>query len=200
MLGVESGTSIFDLDGTVQNLLDQYLAINPNANFDEVYESILSPYEDKINYRTISPRLFECAAMKTCMILFKGSYQGILLPNVHYIPLEKDFSNINEVLIKINNLTFVNELLERAYEDLIKNNKYHYSSFVGEFDVTIGSFIKNKYDNEISNKITSLLNMDYAYRMIIARLKRRLIIFPGRNLIKRIYFKLTKKGNTQCAE
>ena len=42
--------------------------------------------------------IFETAAFRVCLILFPGSYSGILKPNIHFIELEKDFSNISEVL------------------------------------------------------------------------------------------------------
>ena len=45
-----------------------------------------------------SPRIFEAAAFQVCLILFPGSFGQVLKPNVHFIKLEKDFSNIEEVL------------------------------------------------------------------------------------------------------
>ena len=118
MLGVEAGVSIFDIDGKAEKVSKNYLLDNPNATFDEVHRAVLQPFEDKVFYRMISPRIFECAAFKTCMILYEGKYNGIIKPDVHYIPLKKDFSNIDEVMPKFMILISM-ELIDNAYKDLI---------------------------------------------------------------------------------
>ena len=61
----------------------------------------LPRWEDNVYYRTISPRHFEAAAFRICQVLFEGRYSGVLEPMVHYIPLKKDFSNIDEVIRRI---------------------------------------------------------------------------------------------------
>ena len=58
----------------------------------------LPRWEDVVFYRTISPRHFEAAAVRVCQILFEGRYSEAMEPMVHYIPLKKDFSNLDEVL------------------------------------------------------------------------------------------------------
>ena len=57
-----------------------------------MYERLLAQYDGKgVYYLTMSPRVFEAAAVRSCQILFEGRYSGILEPMVHYIPLKKDF-------------------------------------------------------------------------------------------------------------
>jgi hypothetical protein len=48
----------------------------------------------------VSPKLLESARLGTALILFRGSYAGVIEPDKHYIPLEKDFSNIEGALRK----------------------------------------------------------------------------------------------------
>ena len=135
MLGVEAGTSIFDIDGKAEKACEEYLLNNPNALFEEVHNAVLKPFEDKIFYRTISPRIFEASAFKILMILFEGEYNGIIKPYVHYLPLKDDFSNFNEIInILINEKKLVDEIIINAYNDLIKSKKYSYRNFVGYFD------------------------------------------------------------------
>lgn len=129
-LGTMSGTSIFDLDGSVERLVSQYLGAMPYASFEEVSEQILSGYEGNIPYRAISPRLFEYAAFGAAMILFEDTYDGVVKPNVHYIPLAKDFSNIDTVLDQMQDNKFVESLRHQAYDDLILSGKYHYRKLV----------------------------------------------------------------------
>ncbi len=87
-------TSIFDIDDTVRPQYERLTAEHPGISFDEAYAKLLHRFEDKIRYRTISPRHFEAAAFRVCQILFEGRYSEIMQPMIHYIPLKKDFSNV----------------------------------------------------------------------------------------------------------
>jgi len=184
-LGVESGTSIFDLSGSIEKKVNEYIDDNPNASFHEVEELILNPFEDVINYRAISPRLFECAAMRTCMILFVGEYQGIIKPDIHYIPLRKDFSNYNDVVTKMNNRAYVSGLINRAYEDLIDSKAFEYGEFIKTFDEIIRQSLPPVPSKTVSHHVvTRLFESDQWFRILKANLRHR--AFPGRELIKKL--------------
>jgi hypothetical protein len=132
-LGVEAGSSIIDLDGSVRSAYEQLIADHPDTPFEEIAPH-LEQWEGNVPYRTISPRHFEAAALRTCQILFEGTYSGILQPMVHYIPLEKDFSNFDEVLSMFRNDELRQQLTENAYRDLIASGDYSYRRFAEEFD------------------------------------------------------------------
>jgi hypothetical protein len=51
--------------------------------------------------------------------MFPGEYSGIVEPWRHYVPLEKDFSNMAEVAARLRDDRFVTELTERAHADLV---------------------------------------------------------------------------------
>jgi len=200
MLGVESGTSIFDLTGQIQKQVRQFLEVHPTATFSQVESEILEPHEEKINYRAISPRIFECAALRTCMILFRGGYQNILVADQHYIPLEKDFSNFDEVVLKMNNIDLVKEVTERAYQDLICSGTYSYSSFIQRFDGDISSRLNvAEGSNKSDEKVDGLLNRDLLFRRLVAYIKQmRYISFPGRESLANAAYKLGYKRNVRC--
>lgn len=141
MLGTESGVSITDFDGSIEFKTMEYLQANPHADFWEVYEHVLRPFEGNLVENTISPRVFECAAHRTAMILFPGEYSKILEPWVHYIPLQKDFSNIDEVVSKLRDTDFLKALTERTYNDLIDSGRYSYRAMIKEFDEIVESHL-----------------------------------------------------------
>ena len=87
-----------------------------------------------IPYRTISPRHFEAAAARSCQILYEGHYSGVMEPDVHYIPLRKDFSNFNDVIEAFRDPKLRRRLTERAHSDLVASGRYSYESFVAGFD------------------------------------------------------------------
>jgi len=134
MLGVESGASVFDFDGTLQRKVDDYVAANPQAGFREVQQKFLGPYEGLIRLNQISPRCFECAALGTVMVLYEGGYSGVLEPWRHYIPLHKDFSNFGEVLGVLKDNARLQEIANRAREEIGRNPEYSFRGFIGRFD------------------------------------------------------------------
>ena len=133
-LGTESGASIADFDGSVEAQVKDYLARHAGAGFEEVDEAVLAPYEGNVVINTVSPRVFEAAALRTAMVLFPGEYSGTAEPWTHYLPLEKDFSNMDEIAAQLRDLPAVEAMTARAYEDLVASGRYSLASFVTEFD------------------------------------------------------------------
>ena len=74
-------------------------------------------YKNPISTRCISSRHFDAIGTKTCQILFEGDYNYILKPDEHYIKLNKDFSNIDDVVRKFK---------DRSYRETITNESYNY--------------------------------------------------------------------------
>jgi len=134
VLGVEAGVSIFDVDDSVQARTDEILKQQPGTSFDELSEKLLHQFEDNVYYRTISPRHFEAAAFRVTQILFEGRYSGLMQPMVHYIPLQKDFSNFDDCLRMFHDEALRRELTDNAYRDLIVSGKFSYQSFMQTFD------------------------------------------------------------------
>jgi hypothetical protein len=124
VLGTESGASIWDTDGRIIKEINRFLRKSPGASFDVVFEQIIKPYEGNLVYSAISPRVFEAAATKTPMVMFAGDYSGVCEPDVHYIALEKDFSNLSDVLKKIKDDVYLQALADRAHADLIMSGHY----------------------------------------------------------------------------
>jgi hypothetical protein len=136
-LGTESGASIVDFDGSLETLGKDYMARRPDATPDEIERDLTGPYEGRIVINTASPRLFEAAALRTAMILFRGTYGGVVEPGRHYIPLEKDFTNIGEVVERVRDTAYLDELADRAYGDLVGSGRYSLGAVVAELDALV---------------------------------------------------------------
>ncbi len=139
-LGTESGASITDFDGSIERRTKAYLAENPKADFFQVHRAILAPYEGNARVTAVSPRIFEAAALKTAMVLFPGEYSGMVQPWVHYIPLAKDFSNMAEVVARIRDLSFLRDMTEQTYKDLVASERYSQRAFAKEFDQVLAEW------------------------------------------------------------
>jgi glycosyltransferase involved in cell wall biosynthesis len=133
-LGTETGSNVFDDHGEIKRNVERALAKNPTLSYEEIHARYIGSHEGKIKVNQISPRVFEAIALRTALVLFEGDYSNIIQPNVHYIPLKKDFSNLEDVLAKLADDNYLQELTDRAYEDLILSNKYSYQQFIRDFD------------------------------------------------------------------
>jgi hypothetical protein len=135
VLGVESGVSAFDLEDEVFNEWLERVARNEPVGLADL--ASLPRWEDVVYYRTISPRHFEAAALRVCQVLYEGRYSGALEPMVHYIPLAKDFSNLDQALELIRDPDVRRELTENAYRDLIASGAWSYGRMVRSVDQTL---------------------------------------------------------------
>lgn len=133
-LGTESGSNVFDFDGTLRGRIDDLLRVQQGATFDDVYRQLLEPLERNIKMNQISPKIFEAVRLGTALVLFEGEYSGVLKADVHYIPLRQDYSNIDEVFAKLEDLDYLEELTSRAYRDIIGSGRYSYRNFVSGVD------------------------------------------------------------------
>lgn len=136
-LGTESGASITDFDGTVERETLAYLERRPDAPFEEIAAEVLQPYEGNVLMNVISPRIFEAAALRTGLVLFPGEYGGVVEPDRHYLRLEKDFSNMEEVVEGIRDVRALEERVERTYEEVVASGRFSLRTFVAEFDDVI---------------------------------------------------------------
>lgn len=154
VIGVESGASIIDFDGLLEQRVKEYVDKNSNATFQDVSEKLLTPYEGSLELHQISPRCFEAAALKTPMVLFEGKYSGVLVPGRHFIVLKKDFSNFDEVIDKLKNHEYLQNLANTTYEEVALNSKWSYKTFI--------QYIDSCLEHEVSVRSTKVTTNPYS--------------------------------------
>jgi glycosyltransferase involved in cell wall biosynthesis len=144
-LATESGSTIFDLDNTIlveSNTILKHFPVenvsfpkNPIYTYNEFITKINLKKNEIKNMGQISPKMFEAIMLGTVLVMYEGYYYpDILIPDVHYIVLKKDYSNINDVINKIKDDNFLQNMANRAYNDIIKSDLYSYKKFIEMFD------------------------------------------------------------------
>jgi hypothetical protein len=176
MLGVESGSSVFDFSGEIEKKVEQYQLYHPSVSFETIHDLFLKNYEKKIILNQISPRCFEAIALKTVLILYEGSYSGILQPWQHYIPLKKDFSNIKTVVKFIKSVDQLQIISDRAYQEIALNPMYSYKNFINKFDeIVLSEFYlrkKNKIElNYTKDDFFKTINSFDFFEMFLKKIK-----------------------------
>jgi hypothetical protein len=133
-LGTESGSNVFDDHGDVRKAVEDALQHDPGVSYSDLRPTLIAPHEGRITMNQISPKVFEAIACRTALVLFEGTYSGVVKPNVHFIPLKKDSSNVDEVLTKLQDDDFVERMTERAWQDVIGSGRYSYQTFIDAVD------------------------------------------------------------------
>ncbi len=131
VLGCISGSSIMDADGEIGRGFDEYLRIHPTATYSEAKEACFPDLAENLK-GAIGPRHLESAITRTCQVLIRDDYNGILKEDIDYIPVDPDYGNIDEVVKKINDKTYCSEIADNCYRNVIESKKYTYQTLVRE--------------------------------------------------------------------
>lgn len=126
-----AGASMHDPRGDIRAKVEAFLRENPKASFDEV-ELACFPGVDRYDFSCVSPRLFEAAAARTGLILLEDDYVDGLQPYRHYIPLRRDFSNVDEVFGLMRDDAAAEAMISAAYEYLIASERFSYAVLVDD--------------------------------------------------------------------
>lgn len=174
-VGCLGGSGFADITGEYRERAKEYTASHTHATYEETKAACFPDVEENLA-GVISPRIFDAAITKTCQILVGEDYQGILIPDVDYIVLNSDFSNINEVIEKMKDIDYCEEIANNCYEHIVKSQKYSYEKFakwlindIGNIDhLQIPSSDLSKYIERMCQK-----NNDMVMNDILLREKQR---------------------------
>ncbi|MBX5441225.1 MAG: hypothetical protein IRZ32_06820 [Solirubrobacteraceae bacterium] len=133
-IGVEGGASILDRDGSLRAKVYAYELDHPDATFEEVEAACFPGRDGELKLFAVSPRHLEACVSRTCQVLVRGEYNGVLEADRHYIPLEPDFSNLDEVLETMRRDDRRAEIVEAAFEDVVRSGRWTYRGFVREVE------------------------------------------------------------------
>jgi glycosyltransferase involved in cell wall biosynthesis len=160
ILGTESGSNVFDEDGSLTQAMDDALRHDPALTFEEMHRQFLAHRDGQIRMNQISPRMFEAAALRTALVLFEGEYSGVLQPREHYIPLKKDFSNVDWVLEQLEDVRELERMVDRTYRDIVRSGKYTYRAFVSTVDDFLEARIRSPKPWILQSKIVGAVRTD----------------------------------------
>ena len=150
VLGVESGSNLFDFYGEVEDWCKHYaekqVGLDPESEeyYLNAHNSFLFKFEGSVDYAQISPRHLEAASTRSVQLLYEGRYSGIFLPNRHYLPLKRDLSNLEECLDILNDPTRAKQITDAAFEEIILNDEYRYESFVARLDQVLDGLLSSR--------------------------------------------------------
>jgi dienelactone hydrolase len=136
-LAVEAGSGIVDHDGSIKARTEAYLEAHPGAEFEKVRRDVLGNDDGNVDFKVISSRVLEAIALRTALVMFPGRYSDVVRPDVHYLVLERDFSNLDKVAAALRDARSLEAMTERAYRDVVATGRYSYRAFAETIDAVL---------------------------------------------------------------
>jgi hypothetical protein len=131
VIGCESGSSVLDPRGEIQQRITAILAEQPHLTFEEVDARMPAGW-DSYSFFAISPRHLEAVVTKTAQVLVEGSYSGVLEPERHYIPVRQDLANLHDALERLKDREAVEAMTERAYQEVYLDGRNTLEAFAAQ--------------------------------------------------------------------
>jgi hypothetical protein len=144
VLGTSSGASVVDVTGEIRRACERHLALNPDAGYPEVKARFFADADWKVVIDTVSPRVFEAAALGCTLVQHEGLYGGILRPDEHYVSVRRDYSNGGDVIDRVRDRGFCREMAKRSHRDLIANGRYSFQAFARWFDGVLDKHVPGR--------------------------------------------------------
>jgi hypothetical protein len=138
--GCESGASAMDPRGEVRALETSVRAAEPELTFEQFAARMPAGWDGHA-FGSISPRHFEAALVGSCQLLVQGDYAGVLEPDVHYVPVRPDLSDVDEACERLGDSELVQRLADRAYRDLVASGEHTYAAFARRFEDVVADYL-----------------------------------------------------------
>ena len=122
------------LPGGIRSLLRRLLRagpirhealVNEQLSFDDIHRRFFAGRPRAAVYgKCISSRHFDALGTKTCQIMLRGRFNDILEADRHYLAVEDDLGNIEEVLRRFSDLSARRDIVENAYTHVMSAHTY----------------------------------------------------------------------------
>ena len=122
----EAGTSYLEKDDRTRKAVNAHMSDHPEASSKEIYNLFFKNYSSPVSGKCISSRHFDAIGTKTCQIMFPGRFNDILKPDEHYLSLNRDFSNLDNVLERFNDVSYSRKMVNETYEYVIDSHTHNH--------------------------------------------------------------------------
>jgi hypothetical protein len=124
-VATETGANYLSMSEKLRISVNVYQQKNPAATPENVERDVIFPLSKEITFingRAISSRHFDAIGCNTAIISFKGRFNDILKADEHYLMMNDDFSNIDDVIGKIRSNAYLEDLTTRTREYVLRSH------------------------------------------------------------------------------
>lgn len=135
VLGFESASSVVDFSGAIErNVTTVRSLLGRKTSYEELKQQFFLNAHDKIDVAVVSPRVLEAMALRTACVLLEGKHSSLFVPGDHYIVLERDLSNFDDVWRHLRDPRALARVISAAYDHVATNPVFSYVEHVAELD------------------------------------------------------------------
>jgi hypothetical protein len=128
ILGSESGSSVLDRRGEVAMHVRALLANRPTLSFDEA-NALMDGELSRYHFAALGPRHLEAVMTGTVQVLVDGDFGGVLRPWVHYVPLQRDLSDLAQLGDVMRDDAMMARIAAQAFADVVESGAFTYARF-----------------------------------------------------------------------
>lgn len=139
-VGSESGVSTLDRRGELRTQVSELLQDDPSLSFEQVAARMPAGWDD-YRFFAVSPRHLEAVTTGTAQILVEGRYSGVLEPGRHYIPVRRDFSDLDEALDRLHDVGSLERMTQRASRDVVESGRYDGSALTRTLEAILAEHV-----------------------------------------------------------
>jgi hypothetical protein len=101
--------------------------LNEQLDAQDIFDRFFAGRARPPHYsKCVSSRHFDAAGTKTCQIMFRGRFNDIFQADEHYLALEPDFSNIDDVLAAFRDPVRRRAVVDAAYDMVLGKHTYQH--------------------------------------------------------------------------
>ena len=109
------------------NYVAEISSADQEANFQDIYEKFFAETPlPPVYTKCISSRHFEAVGTQTLQIMYPGRYNDILNPREHFFELQKDHSNIDDLLSLLDNRKRIEEITSYTHHHVLENHTHRH--------------------------------------------------------------------------
>ena len=126
LVGHEAGSTRLDSDENIRHFLNAQVERLSAENYRTLVLAMRDTgvFDAPPSGRIAAPRNFEAMGTRTLQILLPGRYNDMLEAGVHYVELQRDFSNLEAVLDTLFDESAYERIVERAHQDALAHHTY----------------------------------------------------------------------------
>ena len=126
LIGHEAGMTRVDKDENIRNFINAQEVRLAADKFRKLVDVMRETgvFNPPPSGRIAAPRNFEAMGTKTLQILLPGRYNDIFEAGVHYVELQRDLSNLDDVVGTLFDESARDAIVERAYQDGLAHHTY----------------------------------------------------------------------------
>jgi Glycosyl transferase family 90 len=132
ILGSESGSSVLDRRGEVATHIRTLLAEQPALTFEQA-DALSAGELTRHHFAALGPRHLESIMTGTVQLLVEGEFSGLFKPWEHYIPIQRDLSDLHHATEWLADHSTMQRISERAYADFIETRRNEYGVLARQF-------------------------------------------------------------------